>query len=355
VVVRVRDSGYEEGFALATPTRSADRVCINPKTACVDRIASLLQVAGAVDVMQFFDGAVLVAGFRIGESSDFAGLHVSDMKLLFASTPTLAAAIQRGERWIVPGGGEQILAGDLVYFVIDRNELHDVLSLVGVGPRLSGRIMIAGATQIGLALAKRLESGVVPVVLMEEDRDRARAAVEVLTDTLVIRGRATDQALLEDEEIEQVSTFVAVSDDHEDNLVAGLLARRLGAGRSIVLVDNPAMVAMVGDIGIDAIISQRLLTIGAMFQHIRGGGVRSGAALLGDEVEIMEVVAEAGSRITEKTLATAGLPRGVLIAALQRGDELVFPRGDDKVQAGDRILIVVMTDLVAKLTDYLEA
>jgi trk system potassium uptake protein TrkA len=354
VVVRVRDTGYEEGFALASSGHAAEWVCINPNTSAVDRIASLLEVPGAVDVMQFFDGAVLVAGFRIGESSDFAGLNVSDMKLLFASTPTLAAAIQRDNRWIVPGGAEQILQGDLVYFVIARHELRDVLSLAGVGPLLHGRIMIAGATSIGLELAQRLEGGDTPVVLLEEDSTLARAAVEVLAKTLVIHGRPTDQSLLEDEEIEQVSTFVAVSEDHESNLVAGLLAKRLGAGRSIVMVDNPAMVAMVGDIGIDAIISERLLTIGSMLQHIRGGGVRSGAALLGDQVEIIEVVAEPGSRITAMPLAQAELPRGVLIAALQRGDHFVFPRGEDTVVAGDRILIVVMNDLVAKLTDYLQ-
>jgi trk system potassium uptake protein TrkA len=115
------------------------------------------------------------------------------------------------------------------------------------------------------------------------------------------------------------------------------------------------MVAMVGEIGIDAIISQRLLTISLTLQHVRGGGVRSGAALLGDEVEIMEVEAEAGSRLTSAPLMKVGLPRGVLVAALQRGEELRVPEGSDHVQPGDRVLIVAMTDLVNKLTEYLEA
>jgi len=122
-----------------------------------------------------------------------------------------------------------------------------------------------------------------------------------------------------------------------------------------VLVDNPAMVAMVGEIGIDSIISQRLLTIGLTLQHVRGAGVRSGAALLGDEVEIMEVEAEAGSRLTSGPLMKVGLPRGVLVAALLRGEKLCVPEGSDHVQPGDRVLIVAMTDLVNKLTEYLEA
>jgi trk system potassium uptake protein TrkA len=354
VVVRVHDADYEEGFTRACRDRPVDGVCVNPDSASVDRIASLLAVPGAVDVMAFMDAAVLVAGFRIVPTSDFAGLRVSDMKLLFASTPTLAVAIQRGNEWIVPGGMEEIQAGDLVYFAIARHELADVLSLVGAPPERQGRIMVAGASSIGLALAKRLEAGDERVVVLEEDRATAQFAASELAHVLVIEGRPTDQALLEDEEIEEVSTFVAVTDDHESNLVAGLLAKRLGAGRSIVLVDNPAMVSMVGAIGIDAIISPRLLTIGQTMQHIRGAGIHSGAALLGDEVEIMEVEAEPECRLTSASLMEVGLPRGVLIAALERGEELVLPRGGDRIMAGDRLLIVVMRDLVSKVSEFLE-
>ena len=355
VVVRVHDADHEEGFTQACKDRPVEGVCVNPDTASVDRIASLLEVPGAVDVMQFLEGGVFVAGFRISAASDFAGLQVSDMKLLFASTPTLAVAIQRGTRWIVPGGTEQILAKDLVYFAIARHELADVLALVGAPPERHGRIMVAGATSIGLALAKRLEERDERVVMLEEDRATAQAAASQLDHVLVIVGKSTDQALLEDEEIEQVSTFVALTDDHESNLVSGLLARRLGAGRSIVLVDNPAMVSMVGDIGIDAIISPRLLTIGETIQHIRGGGIRSGASLLGEEVEIIEVDAKPDCRLTSAPLMDVGLPSGVVIAALERGDQTLLPKGGDQIMAGDRLLIVAMSELSTKLNEFLES
>ena len=93
----------------------------------------------------------------------------------------------------------------------------------------------------------------------------------------------TDQAVLIEEEIEKVATYVAVSEDHETNLVSGLVAKRLGAGRAFALVDNPALVSLVNEIGIDAIVSRRLLTIGMSLEYIRGIGVRSGGALIEDE------------------------------------------------------------------------
>ncbi|MGH0036640.1 MAG: Trk system potassium transporter TrkA [Myxococcota bacterium] len=353
IVVRVRDPGHEEGFALIGADHPTEHVTVNPDLASVDRIASLLEVSGALDVVDFFDGELLVAGFRIGPSSDFAGLHVSDLNLLFAATPTLAVAIHRGADWLIPHGSEAIEVDDLVYFAIAREELSDVLSLVGVEHRRTRRVMIAGAGPIGLGLARRLRSSDERVVLLEADRKRAERAAEELDDVTVIHGIATDQTLLDDEEIETVSTFVAATGDHESNLVAGLLARRLGAQRAIALVDNPALVAMVGDIGIDAIISPRSITIGMTLQHIRGRTVRSGAALLEDQVEIVEVEATGGGRLSAGPLSEVELPRGVLVVAIRRGQQLLVPRGSDTVEAGDRVLLITTTDVAPKLTDFL--
>ncbi len=355
VVVRIRDPEHEEGFRIAGRERSIDYALVNPEAAAVDRISTLLEVPGALDVSSFMEGELLVAGFRIAETSDFAGVRVSDLSLLFAGAPTLAVAIQRGSEWLIPHGAEVICAGDLVYFAIGRNDLGDVLNLVGVPADSRNRIMVAGASPIGIALAKRLEGRGQRIVLIEGDRDAAQRAADELDETMVIHGKLTEQSLLEDEEIERVSTFVAVTNDHQINLVAGLLAKRLGAGRAFVLLDNPSLVSLVGDIGIDAIISQRLLTIGLALQHIRGEGVRSGAALLEDEVEIIEVEAVEGSLLTSGKLKKVKLPRGVLVAALQRGEKIVVPSGKERVQAGDRVLLIATSDIASKLADYLEA
>jgi trk system potassium uptake protein TrkA len=353
IVVRLRDAGHAEGFALIAEGHSAERVWVNPDQASVDRIAALLEVPGAVDVVSFMDGNLLVAGFRIRANSDFAGLRVSDMNLLFAATPTLAVAIRRVDDWIIPHGGEQINAGDLVYFAISREHLHDILSLVGVPKDQRTNVMIAGAGPIGLELAKRLARSDVPVIVIEANEERARSASEELGDTLVIRGLATDPELLEDEGIGRISTFVAVGDDHEANLVAGLLAKRLGAGRAVVLVDNPGLVDLVAQIGIDAIISPRVLVIGLALQHIRGGRVRSVAQLLEDQIEIVEAEVVKGSRLTRAVLSELKIPRGVLVAAIRRGEKLLVPRGSDRAEPGDHVLLITTTANASKLGDFL--
>jgi trk/ktr system potassium uptake protein len=352
VVVRLRDSDHDEAFTLVSQG-SRDYVSVNPVHAAVDRITALLDVRGAVDVLSFLDDRLLVAGFRIHEPSDFVGLRVSDMNLLFAETPALAVAIERGEQWLIPHGQEQIESGDLVYFALAREHMDSILGLVAVREEHRRDVMIAGATPIGLRLAQHLEGRDLRVVLIEEDRDRARAAAEDLQDTIIIHGSVTSQALLEEEEIERVSTFVAVTEEHETNLVAGLLAKRLGVGRAVVMVDNPELVGLVGQLDIDAIISPRLLVVGITLQHILGERVRSVAQLLEDRIEIVEAEVEKGSALTRAPLAEVKLPRGVLVAALARGSQLLVPRGSDRAEPGDRVLLITTTENEPRLARFL--
>lgn len=353
VGVRVHEKEHEVSFAAICSAYPGDHFCVNPSMAAVDRIISLLNVPGALDVVTLMDGRLLVAGFRILPSSDFAGLLLSHIKLMFPDTPTLVTAICRRHEWIIPHGQEEIQVGDIVYFAIAREELDSVLALVGALQDRNRHIMIAGAGRIGMEVARLLESVDIKVVVIEEDAARARHAAEVLGKTLVIHGKMTDQALLEQEEIERVATFVALTPDHEENLVSGLLAKRLGATRAFSLVDNPALANLITEIGIDAVISPRLLAVGLTLQHVRGGIVRSVAALLEDKVEIVEAEAVAGSRLTSGTLARVHLPRGVLVAAVRREDQLLVPRGGDQIRAGDQVVLIATTENAPRLDEFL--
>jgi trk system potassium uptake protein TrkA len=353
VVVRLRDDDHADGFAMIDRLHAGEHVRVNPEAAAVDRIASLLEVPGAADVVSLLDGRLLVAGFRISATSDFNGLNLAHMNLLFPATPTLVVAIQRDSEWIVPHGEQEITAGDLVYFAIARQELSGVLALVGARADESRHVMIAGASRIGLALARRLERGNTKVVLVEESAAEARRAAETLGSTLVITGQVTDQTVLEEEDIDRVSTFVAVTGDHEVNLVSSLLAKKLGANRAFTLVDNPSLANLIGDVGIDAVISPRLLAIGLALQHIRRGRVRSVSALLEDKVEVIEIEAVDGSRLTSAPLADVGLPRGILVAAVNHGDELRVPGGGDRVAPGDQVVLITTTEHAGKLDEVL--
>ncbi len=353
IITRLRNPDHAEGFDLIHAIHPADYILVNPEAAAVDRIFSLLEVPGAIDVVSFLDAQLVVAGFRIAPHSDFVGLRVSDLQLMFAQTPTVVVAINRHDDWIIPHGAEEIHAGDLAYFAIARSDLEGVLELVGSGHARRNKIVVAGAGWIGLEVARRLEKTDYKVVLIESDALKAQRASDELKDTIVIHGAATDPALLEEESVEEADTFVAVTPDYENNLVAGLLAKRMGAGRTFVMLDNPALVHLIDEVGIDAVISPRQLAIGLTLKHVRGHTVRSVAALLEDCVEIFEVDVSAGSPLAAHPIAELGLPRGVLIAGLLRAGQLSLPRGGDSILPGDRVIFVTKPEQSAKFAAYL--
>ena len=353
VAARLRDPEHEEGFRRIAREPGGDRVAINPDMAAVDKILSLMPVPGAVDVVSFFDGKLLVAGFHIKPDSEFAGLLLSHLRLLFPATPVLVVAIRRDGRWRVPYGDDEIRAGDLVYFAVDPAELDNVLVLLGVRRGAERRVMVAGATRIGVNLSRRLEEDGVPVTLIDERREACEKAAATLDDTLVIHGSPTDRELLREEGAERVEGFVACTDGHEENVVACLLAGRMGAAHTFALVDNAALSGLVGDLGIDAVISPRLLSVSLALQFARKGRIKAVAALLEDSVEVFEVEAAEGSRLVRSPLSELGLPRGMLLVAVQRDDRIFIPGGEDRIEPGDQVIVAATSETAPRLDDFI--
>jgi trk system potassium uptake protein TrkA len=323
VAARLREAGHEEGFRRIAREPGEERVAINPDQAAVEKILSLMPVPGAV-------------------------------RLLFPATPMLVVAIRRDGRWRVPYGDDEIRAGDLVYFAMDPTELDNVLVLLGLHRGAERRVMIAGASRIGVALAKRLEENGVPVTLIDDRRIACESTAADLADTLVIHGSPTDRELLREEGAERVEGFVACTDRHEENVVSCLLAGRMGAAHTFALVDNAALSPLVGDLGIDAIISPRLLSVSLALHFARKGRIRSVAALLEDSVEVFEVEAVEGSQLVSTPLAKLGLPRGILMVAVQREGRIFIPGGDDQIEPGDQVIVAAASEMASRLDDVLE-
>ncbi len=349
VVARLRAPEAEASFQVIADKLPGEHVSLNPELAAVEKILSLLPVPGAVDVSPFLDGRLLIAGFPIRQGSDFGGLLLSHMRLLFAEAPVMVVAIRRGSVWIVPHGDDEIRVGDLVYFALDRAEMTNVLALLGARPTTDRRVLIAGATRIGVAVAQRLEAKGTVVTLVEADEAACREAAATLQRAMVVQGSPTDRALLEEEGTPHAAAFIACTDDHQVNVVASLLARRLGAAHTFALVDDPALSGLVGELGIDAVISPRLLTVGLAAQFVRRGRVRAAAALLEDHVEVVEAEITAGGRLTRGMLRDLALPRGVLVPAILRDGGLLVPRGDDRLQAGDRAVLAITAERAVEL------
>ena len=158
--------------------------------------------------------------------------------------------------------------------------------------------------------------------------------------------------LLENEGIDGADAFIATTNDEETNLMSCLLARRMGAKKTIALIRRTNYVPLVPQVGIDAAVSVRLSTASAIKQYFRSGAVLSFAQLKENDAEALEFLAGEKSRIVRKPLSKLGIPEGVVVGSVIRNGEVIVPRGDTQVQEGDRVVVFALpsaVDAVEKL------
>jgi len=199
---------------------------------------------------------------------------------------------------------------------------------------------VVGGGNIGFPLAKELESRRLNVKLIEKDPQRCQMISAKLNRTIVLQGLATDQKFLEQENIGHMDMVAAVTWDEEMNILSCLLAKQLGAKKTIARVNKVPYIPLVQAIGIDHIVSPRLSAINTLFPYLRRGKVISSVSIRGKAAEVLEAEALAKSAIVGKPLKDLQFPREALFLCVFRGEEVIIPGGDTVIEIGDRVLIL---------------
>lgn len=326
-------------------------VIISPEREVARAIGRRLQAPGALDMVPMADGKVSVVGVRCDETTPIIDTPLRQLTSMFHDLAIVVVGILRNERAIVPKAEDQMLPGDEVYFVCDSAHLTRALASFGHEEQEARSVVIAGGGNIGLTLAEEIERehpGVHAKVI-EYNRERARFIAQALDDTMVLNGDVLDPEILDEANIEQTETFVAVSNDDEVNILSSLLAKRSGCERTVTLINTSTYASLITQLGIDAVVNPRALTVSSILQHVRRGRIRSVYSVREDFGEVIEAEALETSVLVGRPLKDAKLPAGVIIGAIVRGDEVVMPRGDTVIEAKDRVVVFATYAAVKKV------
>jgi len=350
-VARIRNPEYleEDGF-LAQELLGIDHV-INPHSVMVEAILSLMEVPGASEVIDFVGGRVKLIGFIVAKDSPFAGRQLLSFKGL--EEKLLVGAIVRKDQVLIPRGTDTIQADDLVYVVVRNEELDQVTRLFDLKAETLRRVVIVGAGETAVALATALDNTKVSVKIIDKDSERCASLSERLERVIVINGDGTDKDLLQEENIGDVDFVVALTGDEESNILISLLAKGLGAKRTITRVNKLSYIPLVSAIGIDTVVSTRLSAVRAILQYIRRGKIISVAPLKGEHAEAIEAEALETSDIVDVPLSKIKFPKGAIVGAIVRGEEIIIPRGDSVIRPKDRLIIFCLQPVVPKLEKLL--
>jgi trk system potassium uptake protein TrkA len=350
-VARVRNVEYmEEKDLFGEDLLGIDHI-INPESVMVDTIRSLMEVPGASDVIDFVDGRVKLIGFTVTKASPFAGRQLLSFR--GEEGKLLVGAIVRGNQVVIPSGQDKIQVDDLIYVVVSHKELGHVLELFNIKAENLRRVIIVGAGQTGTALAMALDKTKIAAKIIDKDSEKCALLSERLEKMIVINGDGTDKDLLLEENVGDVDVIVAVTDDEESNILISLLAKGLGARKAITRVSKLSYIPLVSAIGIDNVVSPRLSAVRAILQYIRRGKIISVAPLKGEHAEAIEAEALDTSDIVNVPLSKVRFPKGALVGAIVRGEDIIIPRGDSVILPKDRLIIFALRQVVSKLEKLL--
>ncbi len=348
-VARVRrPEQFREGSEV-TPADLGVDLLISPEQECAWEIFQLLVTPSATDLARFAGGRVQLVGMRIEEGAPAVGRPLSELDREISPPAFVLAAVVREGRTEMPTGATVLRPGDKIFVVAPAESLRSLPVLAGHRPSRLRRVMIAGGSDEAEHLASHLGRQGVTCTILERDRDRARELAERLPQALVLSGDATDVGLLELEGVEGVDGFVALTDRDEINMLVALLARNLGAHRVIPLVHRTEYMTLLETLGLGAAVSPRFSAANAILRYVRQGPVASVATMKGSRAEAVELLVGDGARIVGKPLRDQALPAGAILGALVRGDDVLVPRGDTVVAAGDRAVFFVLPEAVEAL------
>jgi trk system potassium uptake protein TrkA len=189
--------------------------------------------------------------------------------------------------------------------------------------------------------------------LIEINPDRCTHLAEHLNKAVVLCGDGSDQSLLAEENIQDIDIVVTLTDNEETNILASLLATRMGARKSITKISKFSYFPIMNAIGIEQVVSTRLSAINTILQHIRRGKVLSAISIKGEKAEIMEALALETSEIVDKPLKKISFPKGAIVASIIRQDTIIIPSGDSVIRPGDRIIIFARREAIPKVEKIL--
>lgn len=343
-IARIRCTDYLAQADLFSSENFAVDYIISPEEVLTDYIHKLIDYPEALQVLDFANGKVRLAAVRAFHGGPLVGHELQYLRKHMPHIDTRVAAIFRQDRPIIPEGKTVIEAGDEVFFVAAAENIRLVMREMRHLDKAAKRVMIVGGGNIGRRLAKNLEQRY-QVKLIDHNKQNSQRLAAELSKTLVLFGDATDGDLLQAENVEDMDVFCALTNDDEDNIMAALLAKKMGARKVIALINRSAYVDLVESGRIDIAISPAQATIGSLLAHVRRGDMAVVHSLRRGAAEALEAVAHGDastSKVVGRRVEEISLPKGATIGAIVRGEQVLIAHHDTVIESEDHVIIFVI-------------
>jgi trk system potassium uptake protein len=326
-------------------------VIISPEVEVGDLILERLAFPGASEIVSFEDGQVVVLVIDVHEDCAVIDTPLRHLTDLFPNLNATVMGVRRKGQAVILKAWENMVAGDQAVVAVARDQVSRVLGLFGRDEQPPSRIVIAGAGNVGRYVAKRLEESSEPttVRLIEDNRDIAQSAAEEMDRSIVVFGDALQEDILREVDIRDAQMFLGLTNDDETNILSSVLASELGCKANFALVNQPQYPRFARRLGVDSFINPRAITVSRILRHVRRGRIRGVYSLFDGSAELLEAEALETSPLVGKPLREFGVSDGMRFGAIIRGNAIIMPTGDTRIEAGDFVIVMALSNSVRKV------
>jgi trk system potassium uptake protein TrkA len=345
-IARVRNPEYTRLEFILSPFEMGVDLLIHPERETAKAIVCLIRQSSATGVVELEGGKIQLLGIRLEQNSPIVGKKLKELWQEHGNIAARIVAIKRKEHTLIPGGEEILVARDQIFVICEKKLIPTIVHITGKQDVSIQNIMILGGGLVGQFVAETLEDNI-NVKVIESRSDKSEKIANKLKKTLVIHGDGTDVDLLATEGILDMDAFIAATGDDETNIICILIARHLKVPRTIALVNKTEYLPITPTIGMDAVVSKKLITVNSILRFIRRSTLENVASIPGLDAEIIEIIPQKGSKITKHPLKSLHFRPSAILGSVTRNNKVIIPTGETQIETGDRVVIFTLPKAVA--------
>ncbi|HBU78795.1 MAG TPA: Trk system potassium transporter TrkA [Muricauda sp.] len=324
---------------------------ISPERLAATEIQLMLNQSAFNDTYQFEEGLLTMFGVILPKTAPFVGKMVKEAARIFPELNFMPIALQRkGTQFtLIPRGDTVFKEGDQVYFITSDKGVEELYKLSGMQKQDIKNVMILGGSKVGYKTARDLCNKKFNVKLIEKNKEKAFDIADELPHALVINGDGRNVELLEEESLESMDAFIAVTGNSETNIMSCLVAKSKKIKKTIALVENMDYFQLSHSIGVDTLINKKLLAANSIFRYIRKGEVLALTRLNNLNAEILEFEVKPSSLVNGEIIRELNFPREASIGGVIRNGEGIIALGDFRIAEGDKVVVCCLPKAIARI------
>ena len=319
---------------------------IYPEYLAAEEMEIALKRAWVRNWFELCNGELIIVGVKIRENAKMVGMPLRD--LFKMSNYAHISAIKRNHETIIPRGNDYIRANDIVYIATTNGDMQNIRTLCGKSDINVKNLMIMGGSRIAVQLAMRVGDDY-KITILDSDINRCEELAERLPNCNIIHGDGRNFEILEEEGIEDMDAFIALTENSEANILSCLAAKEYGVKKTIAEVENIQFISVAEALNIGTIINKKLLASSRIFQFLLDSDSTNAKCLALADAEVTELVAKKGSKITNAKIKDLNLSRDLTIAGMLRDGKGYLVQGDTQIQEGDHVVVFCLSGAIHKV------